>query len=443
MPASFSHRVLIGWISEFANRMLPGQWPQIPLDDETLADFDQYFDLCTQCGYGEVVIWGFFVDRRWPVDIASSVSADRRSRIARLVQAAHDRGLRVLSGLGVYSWGFDAIIEANPHLSRTNPSAMCPSVAESRSWMERVTDFVMGGFELDGLNLQSADLGRCTCPECVRFSTVEYHTRLIGEAARYIDARWPGKTLVMDNWGCPFSDPADLPHLAALSREISYIVDHNDSSEGAGRQHRRDLIAALQCPFGTLAGRSVWPPQRWRREKWFLPITLTNVDYLRALYADGGRAAEQFVTTLANPSGEISLRFMGMLLADVDADPGALLSSAVEATYHPSDRATLDGLVEMVSATERAYFENSGRTLGPGADLLYIDGGLLTKEDPSPETYLRDMSPAGRAAYAKAISAARDAFSKLQPRVGRTEKAALTGRCFETILEDISRFADA
>ena len=443
MPAAFSHRVLIGWISEFANRMLPGEWPQIPLDDDTLSDFEQYFDLCVECGYNEVVIWGFFVDRRWPVDVASSVSADRRGRIARLVRAAHDRRLKVLSGLGVYSWGFDGIIEAHPHLSRTNPNAMCPSVPESRAWMERVTDFVMGGFGLDGLNLQSADQGRCTCPDCAKFSTVEYHARLIGEVARYIDSRWPGKTLAIDNWGCPFSDPAELPHLVALSKEVAYVIDQNNSAEKAGRQYRKELIAALQCPFGTLAGRSVWPPQRWRRDKWFLPVTFTNVGYIRALHADGGRAAEQFVTTLANPSGEISLRFMGMLLADVEADPGALLSSAVEAAYRPKDRPTLAGLVEMVRAVEQAYFENSGRKLGPGADLLYIDGGLLTKEDPSPETYLRDMSPAGRAAYRKAVAAARDMFSKLQPRVGQTEKAALTARCFETVLQDIHRFADA
>jgi hypothetical protein len=64
--APFTHRTLTGWISEFVNRPLPGVWPQIPLDDQTLSDFDAYFDLCRDSGYNEVVIWGFFVDRRWP-----------------------------------------------------------------------------------------------------------------------------------------------------------------------------------------------------------------------------------------------------------------------------------------------------------------------------------------------------------------------------------------
>ena len=45
MGSGFTHRMLTGWISEFVNRPLPGQWPQIPLDDGTLRDFEDYFDL--------------------------------------------------------------------------------------------------------------------------------------------------------------------------------------------------------------------------------------------------------------------------------------------------------------------------------------------------------------------------------------------------------------
>ena len=65
MPATgFTHRALYGWISEFANRPLPGVWPQIPLDDQILADLEAYFDLCQDVGYTEVGFWGLFVDRR-------------------------------------------------------------------------------------------------------------------------------------------------------------------------------------------------------------------------------------------------------------------------------------------------------------------------------------------------------------------------------------------
>jgi hypothetical protein len=436
---AFVHRALYGWISEFVNRPLPGPWPQIPLDDETLSDLDAYFDLCREVGYDEVGFWGFFVDRRWPLDITSCVDDDRRARIRRVIDSAHARGLKVLSGLGLYSWGFEAIIEANPRLSRGNYQAMCPSVPESHEWMDRVVDFVMGGFGLDGLNMQSADQGRCSCDECKSLSTVEYHARLNTRVAQYVNDRWPGKTLAMDNWGCPFSDPADLPHLVAMSDHVSYIIDQNNSSQRAGAGYRKTLIGALHCPLGTLAGRSIWSPQRWSRDKWFVPATVTNVDYIRSLHADGARAVEQFVTTLANPSGEISLRFMGRLLADVNADPDRLLEEAVEVTYRPADAATLRGLVGIVRRTEDAFFTHSHPPTGTDTGLIEIDGGLFPKEDPSPERYLLRMPPSDLAAYGCAIAAAAEDFAKLQSHIGHRGKAGLTAACLRTVLTDVAR----
>ena len=160
---------------------------------------------------------------------------------------------------------------------------------------------------------------------------------------------------------------------------------------------------------------------------------------MRGLQADGAAAIEQFVTSLANPSGEISLRFMGGLLTDPTQDAEGLLRGAVEATYEPKHVSTLDALVEVVRLTEQSYFEHSGRELESMIGLLYVDGGLLTELDPSPESYLLDMSPADRSAYADAISRARADFEKLLPALGRKEKADLTARCFSTILEDIDR----
>ncbi len=438
----FAHRALYGWISEYANRPLPGVWPQIPLDDEILTDLDGYFDLCREVGYNEVGFWGLFVDRRWPTDIVSAVDADRRARVQRLLDAAHARGLKVMCGLGLYSWGFEAIIEANPHLSRGNHQAMCPSVAESHVWMDRITDFVMA-FEIDGLNMQSADQGRCPCDDCKPLSNVEYHARLNIRVAQYIHERWPGRTLWMDNWGCPFSDPNELPHLAAMSEHVSYITDQNNSAQRAGAAYRRQLIGALHCDFGTLAGRSIWPPQRWPRDKWFVPTTLTNVGYIRALRADGARAVEQFVTTLANPSGEISLRFMGRLLSEPEADPARLLEEAVTVTYEPRDSGTRDGLVDIVKRTEEAYFAHAPSPGGSDIGLDEIDGGLFPKEEPSEERYLRRMSGENLAAYRDAIAGATADFEKLRAGIGRTEKADLTARCFATVGADVARLQAA
>jgi hypothetical protein len=440
MASSFAHRTLTGWISEFINRPLPGGWPQIPMDDETLSDLEAHFDLCRESGYNEVVIWGFFVGRDWPLDITSCLDEDRRARIRRVIHAAHARDLSIHSGLGIYSWGFDEIIRANPHLSRGNPHAMCPSVPESRAWMEKVTDFVLGSFEFDGLNMQSADQGRCSCDDCRDLPDVEYHARLNTQTADYIHARWPGKLLIMDNWGCPFGDPELLPHLVTLSKRVGYIVDHdNSAARGAGRDYRRKLIGALACPFGTLAGKSVWPPQRWPVDKWFLPTTLMNVGYMRELHDDGGRAAEQFVTKLANPSGEVSLRFMGGLLSDVGAGPQQLLCDAVERTYRPRDARTRDGLAEVIAQAEQAYFGHSGRELSAFTGLVCLNGGLMPGRDPSPETYLLDMPTADLAAYAAAVSRLSSDFERLRPGIGDEGKAELTARAFQSVLADVHR----
>lgn len=435
MPTrAFQHRALTGWISEYINRPLPGVWPQIPLDDQTLADFDAYFALCQECGYNEVVLWGGFVDRRWPLDIASCIDAERSARLRRLLDAAHARDLKIQCGLGLYSWGFEAIIEAYPHLHRTNPRAMCPAIPEAQAWMEKVVVFVLDNFAFDGLNMQSADQGRCECEACRDLTTVAYHARLNREVARFVRDHWPDKMLIVDNWGCPFSDPAELPHLAALSREVDYILDFDNSAQRLAPEYRQKLIANLACPFGTLAGRSVWPPQRWPRDKWFVPTTLVNVAYVRKLYADGGRAIEQFVTTLANPSGEITLRFMGGLMSDVDADPYSLLQNAVERTYASADQTTLDALTEIVVEAERAFFDNAPPHAPVG--LIYLDGGLEYAAEPNPARYLRDMTPERRAAYAQIMTQLAARFERLRPALTEQAKADLTARCFATAIAD-------
>ena len=440
-PNCFTHRALLGWISEFVNRTLPGKWPQIPLDDETLDDLKGYFDLCRDSGYNQVVMWGLFVDRRWPLDIASCVDVERRRRIDRVIDLAHERDLMILSGMGIYSWGFDGIIEAYPDLSKDNRRVMCASVPEAWDWMTRVIDFAMGQFDLDGLNMQSADNGRCTCDKCRELSTAEYHATLNRRVADYIHAHWPNKCLVMDNWGCPFSEPDDLPHLADLSHHLCYMMDHNNSAMQAGRHHRRRLIDHVVCPYGTLAGHSVWPPQRWRNDRWFLPTTLSNVSYVRDLYADGARAVEQFVTTQANPSGEITLRFMGKMLANVNADAEQLLRESVEQTYLPRNTATLDGLVEIVQQAEKSYFQHSGRNLGDYVGLIYLDGGLMHSEEPNPPTYLLDMPGPDLAAYSSQIEKLAVIFDRLRPGIGAKTKADLTVTSLQTILADCRQSA--
>ena len=401
-----------------------------------MADLSDVFALAAESGYTDIVLWGLFVDHHWPLDIVSCCDADRRARIRLLVEEAHLLGLRLLCGLGLYSWGFDAVIDAHPHLSRDNRQVLCPSVEESHFWVERVLDFLMDGFGFDGLNMQSADKGRCTCEECRVLPTGEYHARLNHRAAQYVRARCPDAILVVDNWGCPISGPADLPALTTLSQEVSVIIDTDDSASRVGPGFRQTLAASLHCVLGTLAGRSVWPPQWWEPDRWFLPTTLINVSYLRALHADGGRGAEQFAVNLANPSDEITFRFMGALLRDPQADPDSLLQEVVTRVYTPKTAAAREKLTEIVRDAERAYFAHANRAFSDSG-LFFVDAGFLPPDDRHPPTYLQDMTLEGRGAYAAEMIRLRTQFQTLHTDLGAGERADVTQRCFENVLTDI------
>ena len=97
----FQHRSLVGWISEFSSRPMHEPWPVITLDDQMMSDFVEIFDLCKQVGFDEMVIWGLFVERRWPVPVELAIDEKRRKQIQKLLDAAHERGIKILSGLGV------------------------------------------------------------------------------------------------------------------------------------------------------------------------------------------------------------------------------------------------------------------------------------------------------------------------------------------------------
>ena len=87
---------------------------------------------------------------------------------------------------------------------------------------------------------------------------------------------------------------------------------------------------------------------------------------------------------------------------------------------------------------EQAYFENSKRTAPVG--LFFVDEGFLSDSDPGEETYLRDMSPEGRAAYALALSDITERFTALRSQLQQTDKANYTLQCFQNVLHDIEKW---
>ena len=163
----FRHRGYLGWITDLASEPdTHAQWPSMRLDERLLNDYRQSFDLIAKLGFNEISIWGLYVSSAWPVDIKSCVTPERGRLVQILIDEAHRRGIKVLSGLGVYSWGFEEIIKAEPELARISPLAMCASEPEAWDWMAKVIDFVFSRFPIDGVSMQSADQGRCECPKC-------------------------------------------------------------------------------------------------------------------------------------------------------------------------------------------------------------------------------------------------------------------------------------
>lgn len=433
----FEYRSLVGWISEFSSRPLQEPWPVIRLDDGIINDFHEIFDLCKQVGFNNIVIWGLFVSRHWPVPLRQAVDAERQKQVQDILDAAHQRGIRVLSGLGVYSWGFEEIIQKYPELSKDNPRAMCASEPESEKWMQRVVDFVFS-YDLDGVQMQSADQGRCKCSDCQKWVDVEYHAILNDNTAQYIRSKWRDKTIVINNWGLSFANPDDMPHLQRMTKAVDVLIDYNNSASA----YRKRLIESLSCAYGTLAGVSVGPPQRWERTKWFLPTTTTNVRYLRELHDDGGRGLEQFTVALSNPGGEVSLRFSGKLLSNVTRSPEAILREAIEECFEPENSAITDGLVEVFQRAENGFFQVAGQDYGL-VGLFYIDSGLFPGKEGDRERYLLRMSADNLNKYEQEIRMALVRLKQVKSGVGKLNKWEYLQKSLNTVLSNIERIKES
>jgi len=102
------------WINDVRSQPLAlDKWPPVVLDDTAEQSLVETMDLQAASGYNVFDVFGFFAAYGWPVDIVSAVDKDRDKRVRRILKAAHERGIKLIYGLGVYSWGFDEIIKSD------------------------------------------------------------------------------------------------------------------------------------------------------------------------------------------------------------------------------------------------------------------------------------------------------------------------------------------
>ncbi len=403
------------------------------LDDQLLQDYRETFALMRRVGFNEIVVWGLYTANNWPLDLKSAVSSERGRRVEQLIASAHEHGIKVLSGLGTYSWGFAEIIKANPKLNGGNANAMCASEPESHAWMERVLAFVFTRFPIDGVSMQSADQGRCKCPRCSKLGDADYHAQLLARTADLIHAKWPGKIVGMSNWGVSFGNPKDQVTFAKLSRSFDYMIDQNDSARWGGRPYRREFINALGCALGTSGGPVVEPPQHWARDRWFLPTCRAVHRHLQALQADGGRACEFFYHILANPSSELTWHVAGRTLANPQVSLETHLDAVLEELYQPRDAATREALGQFFLEVEDAYLRYLSKD-----ECGTISLEPLVGNRPGPPVYLRDrLKPEQRVVYAAKVERLTASFAKLQSNLQAKARSARVAACLAAVRKDL------
>nr|MCU0982419.1 hypothetical protein [Pirellulaceae bacterium] len=396
---------------------------------------EDYADACAalaRSGFNELVVWGLYISRSWPLDIEGAVP-DRRGRLVeRLIATARAHKLRVLSGLGVYSWGFDEIIRANRHLGPTNANALCLSHPGSWPWMQRIIDFVFTRFDIDGVSMQSADQGRCSCERCRKLPDAEYHARINILAADYIRSRWSDKIVGVSSWGMDFSDPRNTEAIGAMSKSLDYLIDFNNSSARQGLEQRRRFIRGLACDFGTLGGPQPEPPQHWPRDRWFLPTLKRTGEHLRQLAADGGRACEYFFHIRANPGDAVSQTLAGRVLRDPTAPWEQHAVAAVDEVFGVSQPAHREQILALLLDAEDAYFRHLGDYCGT------VSLEPLVADKPGPPVYLTQrLNKAQMAAYAAAVPALVRRAEQLAVDLPGNARIAETVQCLRTVEREV------
>ncbi|MEP6595538.1 MAG: hypothetical protein ABJA71_06305, partial [Ginsengibacter sp.] len=320
--AQFQHRVYYGWITDLASEGRPNDaWPSTRIDNKLLNDYDVNLKFMHEIGLNEIVIWGLFISREWPLELKDAIDETRRKQVLAIIEKAHQYNIKVLSGMGVYSWGFDAIIRANPELAcPDNPSAMCLHKPESWEWQKKVLDYNFS-FPIDGLNLQSADLGRCSCGDSKAMNDLEYHAALNQKVVEYVRKTYPGKIIGISSWGMDISKPTDLPYLVSMTKDADYFTDVRGWKASPREPgFRAGMIEAIKpCLLSTIGTPNIEPPQHWERDRWFLPTAKRATMDLQVLYREGGRAAENFMHIKANPGDEATMR----LQAAIELNPAA------------------------------------------------------------------------------------------------------------------------
>lgn len=423
---AYDFRIAFGaWVNDMRLEPLPLEnWPAPQMDSETVRGMVKALDTQSRFGYTHLDVWGLFATRSWPLNLADGIPQDRRRRVRRILDAAHERGIKVIYGMGTYSWGYDAIIANDPSLAATNRDgtkhgrALCDANPKSFQLLTTILDFVLDDFEFDGVHLESFDLGGCFCPQCAgKAGIVEYHARINGKTADYIRGKWPDKLInvIPINWASDtnarFTED-DKRIIIELSKRIDGFYDQGWRGTYVAPEERAAFIKKLRCTYGTSGGRWHYPAQRLDRESFFVPHVKHQASAIKEQFAQGVRGLMHYQGPVNNPGTELNIACGGLIASDTSRDVGQTVAEVTEELYGPKSEAAHRKLVGIFLKGEDAYFDQWGdaeerwaRHLGTRpAGEFYLDG--LVGGSPGPMGYLCNpvfFEAQGRLAYKNAL----------------------------------------
>lgn len=444
ITSSFTHRLISGWITDFSTVAPIEPWPSIALDQRLTADLLYAFDLAKEAGYTGIILWGLLAGRSWNPFLPDTVSPARREHVLWLMEEVRRRGLQMIMGLGLYSWGFEEIIAAHPELDGGAPDKMCGSQPESWEWMKRVVDFIFEQYQPDGVSMQSSDQGRCPCDTCQEMGSLEYHAMINEKVSFYIRTRWPDKFIHISTWGMDLSNPDEARHVLKMTSYADALNDVINSAARHGRQNRKMLIQSLKCAYGTEQGFWVDPPYFWDKDRWFLPFSLRNLPYWQELKEDGADEIERYILSLNNPGAEVGFLFDGWMLNDLNRDPVKTLQNALEQVFEPSSQTACQGLLDIWRIVENGFIDSLpnphvARVIHP-TTIHYghpYPGDALKNR---PE-YLLMMKSANRERFGESLEKALRLLQSVRKELGRHEKAIMLERCIRRNLADVETVA--
>jgi hypothetical protein len=367
MTKKFSHRSAFGvWINDMRNTKLrTDNWPCMIFDSVTMDGLKKCIDLLQKYGYNEFCLWGLLNSYSWSLDLQRESDENRLEKVREIIKYAADRGIGIIYGMGVYSWGCAEVIKNHPEVGGTDPNAMCGSSDLSFEWVKKYIDFVFSRLDVAGMHLESADLGRCRCSDCSAADDFTYHCGLNLKTAKYIREAWPGKIVMVNmiswqSWDRKIgrNDSGLIDKLADLGRHVDYIIDPGHLGQYMDDDAFTEASGRLECDLGTAGGFWVYYKPTWDRLGSFLPYTRLTYGHVGNMYDKGGRAIEYYMGPSINPAAEMNTAFTGILLNDAGRGYNDILEEAVASVYGLEDMTTIKQISDIFINAEDAWFYN-------------------------------------------------------------------------------------